>query len=545
MTSSQTHLVIIPSYNTGSKLVETVKQALARWQPVWVVLDGCTDGSPAALAEIGGTEIGLRVLSLEKNSGKGAAVLHALLVAESAGFTHALVFDADGQHSAADISRFMAASQKNPDAVILGVPQFAADAPASRRHGRLVGNWWANLETFWGGIEDSLFGFRVYPIQESVRILQGIPTARRFDFDTELAVRLFWAGVPPVNLSTPVQYFKSADGGTSHFHYLRDNLLLIRRHTLLVLEMLPQMRRIWKLRQRVEHQRNAFQLSILSRKKNFIIAPDASLTRTGRFFFRHRRLALVLILAVAVTTPVLLALNWDHKLFFIPLELGTKFLIVYPAVRANCRWFGPVVTRFRPPEKAVWLTIDDGPHPEDTPQLLKLLKKYGAHATFFVIGRQVKKNPEVARAIVRDGHALANHSQTHPVLFFWSFLENWLAREIDQCNEALREATGASTRWFRAPAGMANLFLHFLLCDRNMKLIGWSARGFDGLFYNTEAMADRICKSARPGAIILLHEGRRGRQGRPINLILVETILDRLSAEGYVFIVPDEADFLG
>jgi len=63
-------------------------------------------------------------------------------------------------------------------------------------------------------------------------------------------VRLFWAGVPPINLSTPVQYFKSAEGGTSHFRYLRDNLLLIRRHTLLVFEMLPQMRRIWKLRQR-------------------------------------------------------------------------------------------------------------------------------------------------------------------------------------------------------------------------------------------------------------------------------------------------------
>ena len=118
-----------------------------------------------------------------------------------------------------------------------------------------MGNWWANLETFWGGIEDSLFGFRVYPIAESVRILQGTRGARRFDFDTELAVRLFWAGVPPINLSTPVKYFKSTEGGTSHFHYFRDNLLLIRRHTLLVFEMLPQMRRIWKLRQRARQMR--------------------------------------------------------------------------------------------------------------------------------------------------------------------------------------------------------------------------------------------------------------------------------------------------
>jgi len=77
-----------------------------------------------------------------------------------------------------------------------------------------------------------------------------------------------------------------------------------------------------------------------------------------------------------------------------------------------------------------------------------------------------------------------------------------------------------------------------------MKLIGWSARGFDGLLHDTEAMADRICKSIRPGAIVLLHEGRRDRQGRPINLILAETVLTRLAESGYVFLVPDEADLL-
>jgi peptidoglycan-N-acetylglucosamine deacetylase len=278
--------------------------------------------------------------------------------------------------------------------------------------------------------------------------------------------------------------------------------------------------------------------------KNIAIAPEAVLTKTSHGFFIRRRFAKVLIFSVGLTTPVLLALNWNHKLFFISLELATKFLIVYPAIRANCRWFGPVVTRFRTQKKAVWLTIDDGPHPEDTPQFLKLLKKHNAQATFFVIGRQVQQYPELAQAILRDGHTLANHTQTHPVLFFWSFLETRLTREIDQCNKALREATGEQPRWFRAPAGMANLFLHFLLCDRDIKLIGWSARGFDGLFHNIEAMANRVHKSIQPGAIILLHEGRRDRQGRPINLILTETILTGLAAEGYIFTVPKEEDLL-
>jgi peptidoglycan/xylan/chitin deacetylase (PgdA/CDA1 family) len=269
-----------------------------------------------------------------------------------------------------------------------------------------------------------------------------------------------------------------------------------------------------------------------------IAVPDAAQTKVGR------RFVLILVFAVALTTPVLLALNWNHKLFFIPLELATKFLIVYPAIRSNCRWFGPVVTRFRTQRKAVWLTFDDGPFPEDTPQLLALLKKHNAQATFFVIGRQVQKHPELARAILRDGHTLANHTQTHPTLFFWSFLKTRLAREIDQCNEALREATGEQSRWFRAPVGMANMFLHFLLCDRDIKLIGWSARGFDGLFHDPEAIANRIHQSVQPGAIILLHEGRRDRQGRPINLIVAETVLSRLAAEGYTCTVPEEGNFL-
>ena len=282
----------------------------------------------------------------------------------------------------------------------------------------------------------------------------------------------------------------------------------------------------------------------MSHAKNIIVAPETVLTGAGRWFFRRRRFASILVFAVCLTTPVLVAFNWNHKQFFISLDLATKFLIIFPALRANCCWFGRTVTHFRTQKKAVWLTIDDGPHPEDTPELLKLLKKHNARATFFVIGRQVQCHPELARAILRDGHSLANHTQNHPVLLFWGFPETWLAMEIDRCSKALREATGGQPRWFRAPAGMANLFLHFLLCDRNMRLIGWSARGFDGLLNDSEAMADRIHQSVQPGAIILLHEGRRDRQGRRINLILAETVLSRLAAEGYVFTVPEDADFL-
>jgi hypothetical protein len=116
--------------------------------------------------------------------------------------------------------------------------------------GRRVGNWWANLATLWGGIHDSLFGFRVYPIAESVAILDSIRTARRFDFDTELAVRLYWRGVRPVNIRVPVCYPPREAGGTTHFRYLRDNLLLAGTHTRLFFGMIARLPRLLALRRK-------------------------------------------------------------------------------------------------------------------------------------------------------------------------------------------------------------------------------------------------------------------------------------------------------
>ena len=128
MTSSRSHLVLIPSYNTGQTLPKTVADALAHWHPVWVVIDGSTDGSSERLLELQGTGDSLRVLSLPRNGGKGEAVLCGLISAAEAGFSHALVMDADGQHPAEQIGRFMQKSLKNPNSMILGVPQFDADA---------------------------------------------------------------------------------------------------------------------------------------------------------------------------------------------------------------------------------------------------------------------------------------------------------------------------------------------------------------------------------------------------------------------------------
>jgi hypothetical protein len=134
--------------------------------------------------------------------------------------------DSDGQHPAQCIPAFMATSAQSPQSMVLGVPQFDASAPAVRVRGRRISNWAANVETLWAGIEDSLFGFRVYPIAELVAVMQQTRWMRRYDFDAEAVVRLNWRGLAAINLPVPVRYFSPSEGGVSHFNYWRDNVLL-------------------------------------------------------------------------------------------------------------------------------------------------------------------------------------------------------------------------------------------------------------------------------------------------------------------------------
>lgn len=233
---SRTHLVLIPSYNTGERLFSTVHEARARWSPVWVVVDGSTDGTGERLRELADDDPGLRVVLLPENQGKGAAVLHGLRLAREAGFTHALTMDSDGQHPAGLIPDFMRASQARPDTMVLGRPVFDASAPLLRVRGRKISNGWANLETLWAGVGDSLYGFRVYPVAALIGVMERQPWMRRFDFDPEAVVRLVWRGVKPYNIDAPVKYLSAAEGGVSHFDYLRDNVLLSWMHARLMVE---------------------------------------------------------------------------------------------------------------------------------------------------------------------------------------------------------------------------------------------------------------------------------------------------------------------
>lgn len=228
---SSSHLLLVPSYNTGALLQITIEEALQQWWPVWVIIDGSDDGSDTLLAPLQAQYADtLRVIKLPQNRGKGAAILAGITQAQTQGFTHVLTMDADHQHPAGYIKQFMQRSKGNPDAMILGEPIFDASAPMIRVKGRRISNWWANLETLGWGIHDSLFGMRVYPIQDLMAVMHSTRWARRFDFEPEIAVRMAWRAVPVLNIPTPVRYITKEDGGVSQFKYGRDNVLLIGMH---------------------------------------------------------------------------------------------------------------------------------------------------------------------------------------------------------------------------------------------------------------------------------------------------------------------------
>lgn len=242
------HVVIIPSFNTGTILTGTVLDALKHFSPVWVLVDGSTDGSEKQIEELARTNPGLRVMKHDRNQGKGAAVLTAANEALAAGFDHALVMDADGQHPADRIADFIHASQENPGSLILGRPVFGPEAPQIRLQGRKLSIWLVRFEIMGPGIDDPLFGFRVYPLAALVRVFNSIGGGRHYDFDPEIAVRLYWNGTPVLNLDAACRYRSKSEGGVSHFHYLRDNLRMIWLHTKLITELVfrrwPSVRRL-------------------------------------------------------------------------------------------------------------------------------------------------------------------------------------------------------------------------------------------------------------------------------------------------------------
>jgi peptidoglycan/xylan/chitin deacetylase (PgdA/CDA1 family) len=250
-----------------------------------------------------------------------------------------------------------------------------------------------------------------------------------------------------------------------------------------------------------------------------------------------------LLLAAGIATPLAAPVLWALSP---ALALGaiaaSHAPLLYGTLRANAQLFGPVATRFVPAGDEFWLTIDDGPDRHDTPRLLDLLDAAGARATFFVRGDQAQANPDLIAEVHRRGHQLGNHSFSHPQATFWCLPPHRVAQELAGCNEVLRALTGEEPRLFRAPVGMANPFVHWTAAALGLRMIGWSARGYDGVAARAEPakVVRRIAKNLRPGAIVLLHEGRVGPRGEALNVRGLELLLQEVGRRGWRCVVPSE-----
>lgn len=228
--------VVIPIYNHKAEIGATLARLVPHGLPVFVVDDGSDAATQAVLGELAQRHAGqLTLLRRARNGGKGAAVMTGLAAARAGGFTHALQIDADGQHDATDVPRFVRAAQDDPRAVVLGRPVYDESVPKARRYGRYLTHVWVWVETLSFQIRDAMCGFRMYPLASTCRLIDEVALPTRMDFDIEILVRLAWRGVRFRSIETRVTY---AQGGLSHFDVVRDNLRISKSHTRLVAGML-------------------------------------------------------------------------------------------------------------------------------------------------------------------------------------------------------------------------------------------------------------------------------------------------------------------
>lgn len=209
-----------------------------------------------------------------------------------------------------------------------------------------------------------------------------------------------------------------------------------------------------------------------------------------------------------------------------------------PTLIRNCPWFGPIITSFPASGREIWLTIDDGPDPDETPAVLEVLSKHGAKALFFQIGNRVLQRPDLALAVMKAGHLIGNHTQTHPVATFWAASPHRATSEIALCNESLLSVTGTRPSLFRTPVGLANPFVHAAAERAGLRMVGWSANGFDGVFHDPEPVVERIMKGLRPGGIVLIHEGRLPGMKPGTRAKTLDRLLHRLADAGYRTALP-------
>ncbi|BFM12705.1 glycosyltransferase family 2 protein [Simiduia litorea] len=227
--------IVIPVYNHERAIVDTLANVLPFSVPVILVNDGSNGDCSAVLERLADEHLGVHLMVLDVNQGKGAAVKAGLKRALELGYSHALQVDADGQHNLADIPTFLSAAAESPNMIICGVPEYDDSVPRLRHYARYLTHVWVWINTLSFAIKDSMCGFRVYPLAAICQQLAKSDTGNRMDFDTEILVHWLWAGGNIQNFSTKVHY---PVDGVSHFLPGKDNWLISCMHARLFFGML-------------------------------------------------------------------------------------------------------------------------------------------------------------------------------------------------------------------------------------------------------------------------------------------------------------------
>lgn len=227
---------VIPCYNHAAVLADIVRALLNHVATIIIVDDGSNAPTREALEQLQRHyQPALHLHRLEPNAGKGAAVMAGLRIASERGFTHALQIDADGQHDTTDIPLLIEHARTFPTRLITGIPVYDESVNKTRFIARYVTHFWVWVNTLSLSIRDSMCGFRIYPLQVTLAVMDKYRIGRRMDFDTDIMVRMYWEGVQVVNVPTRVRY---PQGGSSNFRLWRDNVLISRMHARLFSGML-------------------------------------------------------------------------------------------------------------------------------------------------------------------------------------------------------------------------------------------------------------------------------------------------------------------
>lgn len=195
-------------------------------------------------------------------------------------------------------------------------------------------------------------------------------------------------------------------------------------------------------------------------------------------------------------------------------------------------FFGPFLCAGDDSKKQVALTFDDGPDARSTPALLDLLREQEIEAAFFVIGKKVATEPQLANRILREGHLLENHSFAH------SYATNFyptgkLTADLSRAQQTIEKHTGTTPKFFRPPVGLSNPNIFHAARALRLKVVGWTIRSLDTRLTDPGQIVRRIERGLRPGAIILLHDGNIPAERL---VTTVKLLLTNLREKGYVVV---------